>query len=280
MRAGFRSLPSWKIPRIKRRRRRIALVALALTGLYLAAPILARPAARLVGWLPPFRVQGIEISGLLYLSPEELRARIPVKAGDNLLLVRSREIEASLKKNSRVESVRIHRLPGTLAIRIQERRTFVLVNAGSLLEVDERGTILTPLQRGLIPDRPVVSGLRLPTLTQGARVTTTRLRDLLRLVSLLEAPQVGLVSDISEIVADGPNRAVLRTTRDQIPILVDPERATLAAMRAVAATLRDIRERDRRVLVVDARYRGQVVVRCAPEGAANGADAAGARGRV
>jgi hypothetical protein len=35
-------------------------------------------------------------------------------------------------------------------------------------------------------------------------------------------------------------------------------------MRALAATLRDLRARGRTAELVDARYRGQVVVRCAP----------------
>ena len=281
MRAGFRSLPSWKKPRVKRRRRRIALAILVLTGLASAAPILARPAARALGALPPFRVGGIEISGLLYLSPEEIRGEIPIKEGDNLLLVDASAVEAALRKNTRVESVRVDRYPGKVAVRVRERRTFALVNSGSLLEVDEGGTILTPLQRGLIPDRPVISGLKLPRrIAPGARVTTSRLADLLRLVALLETPEVGLVSEISEIVAEGPNRAVLRTSRDQIPIFVDPERVTKSAMRAVAATLRDVREHDRRVVAVDARYRGQVVVKCAPEGAVGGPGATDARGKA
>jgi cell division septal protein FtsQ len=280
MRAGFRSLPSWKKPRVKRRRRRIAFVVLALTGLAAAAPFLAGPTARALGALPPFRVGGIEISGLLYLSPEEIRAGIPIHEGDNLLLISASDVEAALRKNTRVESVRVDRYPGKVAVRVRERRTFALVNAGSLLEVDEGGTILTPLQRGLIPDRPVISGLRLPTVKPGARITTSRLADLLRLVALLETPEVGLLSEISEIVAEGPNRAVLRTSRDQIPIYVDPERVTKSAMRAVAATLRDVREHDRRVVAVDARYRGQVVVKCAPEGAVSGPGATDARGKA
>ena len=281
MRAGFRSLPSWKKPRVKRRRRRIALAIVVLAGLATAAPVLVRPAARALGALPPFRVQWIEVSGLLYLSPEEIRASIPVREGDNLLLLEAADIDAALRKNTRVESVRVDRYPGKLAVRVRERRTFALVNAGSLHEVDEGGTILTPLQRGLIPDRPVISGLRLPRrIAPGDRVTTSRLSDLLRLVALLEAPEVGLVSEISEIVAEGPNRAVLRTSRDQIPVLVDPERVTLSAMRAVAATLRDVREHDRRVVAVDARYRGQVVWKCAPEGALDGPRATDARGKA
>lgn len=275
MRAGYRGLPSWKQPALRRRRRRIALAALVVAAAAVALPAAARPAQRWLGSLPPFRVGTIRISGLLYLAPEEVRAAIPAKPGDNLLTLDTGAIEAALRKNARVEDARVTRSLGTLSVRIRERRTFVLVSAGSLLEMDEQGTILTPLARGLVPDRPVVSGLRLPTAAPGARVTTERLRDLLRLVALLESPDVGLVSDVSEIVSEAPNRATLRTSADQIPILVDPERVSRAALRAVAATLRDIRGRNRRVLLVDARYRGQVVVRCAPENEAAGAAASG-----
>ena len=88
---------------------------------------------------------------------------------------------------------------------------------------------------------------------------------LVLVVTLLEAPDVGLLPEISEIVTSDPRWFVLRTSRDQIPILIDPERVTPRCLKALAATLRDLRDRDRRVLVLDARYRGQVIVRCAPD---------------
>lgn len=265
MRAGYRALPSWKKPALKRRRRRIALAILLTAIAAFVGPLLAKPLARSLGSFAPFRVGTVEVSGLLYLAPEEIRSRLPVREGDNLLLVSPAAIEEALEKNTRVERVQVLRFPGKLFVRVTERRTFALVNAGSLLEVDGEGTVLTPLRRGLIPDRPVITGLKVRAVKPGARLPGQRLQDLLRLVRLLESPDVGLVSEISEIAADAPGRAVLRTSRDQIPIVVDPERVTLSAMRAVAATLRDVRERERRVLVLDARYRGQVVVRCAPE---------------
>lgn len=264
MRAGYKPRPSWRKPAQRRRRRRVLVLLLAGALLALAAPLLARPAVKALGSLAPFQVHAVELTGLLYLAPDEIRPRIPVRDGDNLLLVSPRKIEAALKKNARVEAVRVARYPGKVQVSVVERRTFVLVNANGLLEVDPNGTVLTPLRRGLIADRPVVTGLRLAPAAPGTQLPGRRVQELLRLVRLLEAPEVGLIAEISEISADTPSRVVLRTSRDQIPILVDPERVTLAAMRAVAATLRDVRERDRRVLVLDARYRGQVVVRCAP----------------
>jgi cell division septal protein FtsQ len=279
VRAGYRSLPSWKKQPLKRRRRRILLL-LAVAGIAaVALPLAARPTVRTLGSLAPFQVRSIEVTGLLYLAPEEIRSRIPARVGDNLLLVDPGKVEAALETNARVEHAQVTRVPGKLLVRVTERRTFVLVSAGTLLEVDAGGTVLTPLKRGLVADRPIVTGLKLRPAAPGTKLTGERIQDLLHLVGLLESPDVGLISEISEISSDAPGRAVLRTSRDQIPIFVDPERVNLAAMRAVAATLRDVRERDRRVLVMDARYRGQVVVRCGPDSAA-GKAAADPRGKV
>jgi hypothetical protein len=117
----------------------------------------------------------------------------------------------------------------------------------------------------------VITGLRLGSVASGEHIPSPALHDLLRLVALLEEPQVGLIADVSEIAYESRARAVLRTAQDHIPIVVDPEQASLAAMRALAATLRDVRARGRRVERVDARYHGQVVVRCAPGDEQSGA---------
>jgi len=231
----------------------------------LAAPFLAAPCARALGVIPLFRAERIEVTGLLYLSPDEVRSWIPVRERENLLLIHPGEVATALSLHPRIAGARVSRHPGRLRIDVTERRTFLLVNAGTLLEVDQSGTILSPLDRGLVADRPVLSGVPFPTVKPGARVTTARLRDILHLVEVLESPEVGLVSDVSEVVSEDPHRAILRLSRDRIPVTVDPERATVASMRALSAALRDLRERERHVLSVDARYRGQVVVRCAPE---------------
>ena len=265
MRAGYAGTPTWKLPARRRRNRRLLALALGLAVVAFAAPALLRPAARALGLVPWFRAEDVEITGLLYLSAEEVRARTPVREGQNLLLLDPGRVEEELKRHPRIADARVSRMPGRVRVAIRERRTSLLVNAGKLLEVDAAGTILSPLERGLVADRPVLSGVPFPTVQAGARVTTARLHDVLRLVSLLESPEVGLVSDVSEIVSEAPNRALLRTQNEGIPILVDPERANLSSMRALAATMRDLRDKNRHVLAVDARYRGQVVVRCAPD---------------
>ncbi|HEX5031335.1 MAG TPA: FtsQ-type POTRA domain-containing protein [Candidatus Eisenbacteria bacterium] len=265
MRAGYAGLPTYKRPARKRRNRRILLLGALLLLVTLAAPFLGAPCARALGLIPLFRAERIEVTGLLYLSPDEVRSWIPVRERENLLLIHPDEVASALALHPRIAGARVSRHPGRLRIDVTERRTFLLVNAGTLLEVDQSGTILSPLDRGLVADRPVLSGVPFPTVKPGARVTTARLRDILHLVEVLESPEVGLVSEVSEVVSEDPHRAILRLSRDRIPVTVDPERATVASMRALSAALRDLRERERHVLSVDARYRGQVVVRCAPE---------------
>ena len=274
MRAGYRGLPSWKKAPDRRRRRRAIAIATLATVAGLLLPLLVKPAARLLGAVPLFRAESIEIAGLLYLTPEEVRARIPVREGENLFAIDMVRVAESLRGHPRIEAVRVSRALGRLRVEIRERRTFLLANAGALLELDASGTILSPLARGLVADRPVLSGVPFPTVKPGARVTTARLADVLRLVALLEEPQVGLVSEISEIVSEDRNRAVLRTSRDQIPIVVDPERASRTSLRALSAALKHARSGERRVLAVDTRFREQIVVRCAPDSAETAAAAA------
>lgn len=265
MRAGCRTTARLKLPERRRRNRRI-LLSLVLLLILLAGLVRIAPrAARVLGTLPLFQAGRVEVTGLLYLSPDEVRLSIPVRSGESLFDVHPAEIVASLTRNLRIESASVTLLPAAVRVSVRERRPFVLVNAGKLLEVDSTGTILPPLAGGLIADRPVVTGLSIGARRPGTRVSATRFGDVLRVVTLLESPDVGLLPEISEIVASDPRWFVLRTSRDQIPILIDPERVTPRCLLALAATLRDLRDHDRRVLVLDARYRGQVIVRCAPD---------------
>jgi len=265
MRAGYRIQQGLHLPERKRRNRRILAGLLLLAVAAGTAPLLGRPLSRALGALPPFRVGRVEVSGCAALVPAEVAATLPVRPGDNLLLVDAKKVHDAVRRNARVESATVSRSPGTLHVRIVERRTHVLVSAGTLLEIDSTGCILPPLPRGVVPDRPVVTGLRLPTRKPGAHVASARLHDVLRLVSNMEAPDVGLLEEISEIAVVDARSATLRTARDQIPMLVDPARATPSQLRALAVALRDVRNRNRPVQAMDARFRGQVVIRCAPD---------------
>ena len=265
MRAGYRTAALLRLPERRRRNRRIFAVAMLLLLGGWGLTRLAAPARRALGSMPMFQAGRVEVTGLFYLPSDEVRSAIAVRQGESLFEVRPSEIIRSLKRNPRIESASVQLLPAEIRVAVRERKPFVLLSAGMLFEVDSTGIILPPIARGWIADRPVVTGLQVPTRTPGERIATPRFLDVLRVVVQLEDPDVDLLPEISEIVASDPRWLVLRTSRDQIPILIDPEQSTPRCLRALAATLRDLRARDRKILGIDARFRGQVVVRCAPD---------------
>jgi len=266
MRVGTRTTSLARKSQHRRSSRRILLAALLILSAIWWLPRLGVPLSRLLGRAPLFQAERVEVTGLLYLSRQEVRSAIPVRDGQSLFTVRPAEIVRSLEKNPRIENATVTFAASTVRVSVRERRPFVLLHVGSLVEVDSGGTILQPLARGLIADRPVVEGLSVSTRRPGSRIQSARFAEVRELVLALESPEIGLLSEISEIIATDPRWLVLRTSRDQIPILIDPERVTPRCLKALAVTLRDLREHDRHVLAVDARYRGQVIVRCAPEG--------------
>ena len=265
MRVGTRTVQQFRLSQRRRSKRRILVVAVLILAAAFWLPRLGAPLSRLLGRTPLFQAERVEVTGLLYLSRQEIRSAIPVKDGQSLFTVRPAEIVRSLERNPRIENASVTFAASTVRVNVRERRPFVLLHVGALVEVDSAGTILQPLARGLIADRPVVEGLSLSSRRPGSRIQSPRFAEIRDLVIALESPDIGLLPEISEIIATDPRWLVLRTSRDQIPILIDPERITSRCLKALAVTLRDLREHDRRVLAVDARYRGQVIVRCAPE---------------
>ena len=265
MRAGTRALSSLRRPERRRRNRRVLALAVLLLLAASALPRLWAPLTGVLGRLPLFQAGRVVVTGLLYLSREEVRAEIPVEEGESLFKIRPEAIVRALEKNPRIENASVSLGPSEVRVRVRERRPFLLLHVGPLVEVDASGIILQPIARGLIADRPVVTGLAVPARSPGTRVKSARFQAVCDLVTQLEAPEIGLLAEISEIVAGDPRWLVLRTSRDQIPILIDPDRTTPRGLKALAVTLRDLRENGRSVLAVDARYSGQVIVRCAPE---------------
>lgn len=111
MRAGYRSAQRLRAPARRRLHRRILAAAALLAFLAAAAPRLGGPAARWLGALPPFQVRHIDVSGCVALSPDDVRASLPVSIGDNLLQVDPRRLEEAARRNPRVGDARVSRSP-------------------------------------------------------------------------------------------------------------------------------------------------------------------------
>jgi cell division protein FtsQ len=241
-----------------RRRRRIAAAALLTlaSGGAAAFPIWGPGVLREVPWFAAVRV---EVAGTRLLAPHDVVALSGVRIGDNVWTA-PEAWEAALREHPVLEAAEVERkLPGTLRIRVREKRPVALVRAGTLRPATAAGEVL-PVDPARAPmDLPVLAGALADTATQ---VTDPAQLALLAEAGRLAALDPALLARVSELrVEGGDMRLVLAAPRADIvlPAGADDERLT-----QVRAVLRDVEPRmaDRGGRAeVDARFADQVVVR-------------------
>ena len=96
MRAGCRATTRLRLPERRRRNRRVLAAVLLLSLAAWGLTRLAGPASRTLGTMPLFQAGRVEVTGLHYLSRDEVRSAIAVRDGESLFRVRPAEIERTL----------------------------------------------------------------------------------------------------------------------------------------------------------------------------------------
>jgi cell division septal protein FtsQ len=247
------------------RRGRVAAAAALVLGAAGAAafPLWGPPVLREVPWFAAVR---IEVAGTRLLAPDEAVALSGVRIGDNVWTEPDAWV-AALKAHPVVEDAAVERrLPGTLRIRIREKRPVALVRAGTLRPATAAGEVLPvdPVRAPL--DLPVLAGALPDTAT---RVADAAMRTLLAEAGRLAALDPALLARVSELHPDaGGARLVLSAPRADVVLPAGAEDVRLTYVRAVLADLEprmaDLPGRAR----VDARFADQVVVRLPARGPA------------
>ena len=233
-------------------KRRIAAVGLAAAAGVLSpmwGPALMRT-------VPAFTVSAIEVEGSRFVAPEDVRVLADIPAGASVWDDHS-QAEMRLQGHPLVEEVRIRRAGfDRLAIHVREVQPIALVPAPMLEPVDARGSImpLNPAEHAL--DLPILLRARV----EKGRVSDEGSRRVLSVLERLEALSPGFVHRVSEARSaegDAIELVLLEGShvgRILLPI-EDAERAFLRAEDAISeCTGRG------RVLAVDGRFRGQIVV--------------------
>lgn len=223
-------------------------------ALGLGAPLWAPP---LLGTLPVFRVERVEVSGNAFVARGDL-LRLAAIGPEASVWDDGSAWEARVRSHVLVREARVRRVGMRgIEIRVTEVQPLALVMDGTLVPVDEEGRVL--------PLDPAVWSLNLPVLSgdlgvEDGRLSDAGARDALRALAALKEYDDTFFGQISELwpldaesvaielIESGRTGRVLLPTADAVSGLRRVELALGHAPEAVVA-------------IADARFDGQVVLR-------------------
>ena len=106
-----------------------------------------------------FAIDQISVSGIKYLTVEEVRAQVEDLKGINTFKILTEEYETKLGNLPYVREARIYRsLPSEIHVEIMESDLLAFINTGnSLVAVDVEGNIVAPPRKGNVYDLPLIS---------------------------------------------------------------------------------------------------------------------------
>lgn len=236
----------------RRTRRRLYVVAFAaLVGA--GSPLWGPPLLRS---LPAFRVERVEVVGTRHVPPDEVvrRADLAPRAS---VWDDPEKWTLRVEEHPLVRDVRVRRLGWSrLEFEVEEVEPVALVPTPTLRPVDERGRLLPLDAARQSLDLPVLPG---PVEVDSGRIRGERVEDALAAVVALRRYDPGFVAQVSDLRVL-PRRALEVRMVEAAPA----DRILLPASRLVPALRRvevALGERGGSVGTVDARYRGQVVLR-------------------
>lgn len=142
-----------------------------------------------------FTVEAIKVSGVQYLSQEEILSLIFIKEGTPLFQVSEEEVTRMILKNPYVRAVSVSRaLPATLLIDVQERQPVFYLVDRRIYMVDETGIILLKKPRMPLLKLPIVTGLSVPQMLKD-RTPVYNTLNLLKKINEVDPALLGVISE-------------------------------------------------------------------------------------
>jgi hypothetical protein len=242
-------------------RGRQLILVLSLVVALGALAFLATATADLVVDSNLLDVRGVRVRGNVYVADESIIDRLGVMEGLSLLDVDPELLADEISSHPRLRNVRVRRgLDRWIQVEVEEREPVALIEAGMMVEVDAEGFVLPPVERGELPDLPILTGVgaRLPS--PGTRLESPELALALQSLVDLHRSAPGFVAMVSEIdLARSPIYRIHLLGWPQV--LVAHQRSlTPAKLAGVRSVLEDLERRGRRNVEVDLRFEGQLVV--------------------
>jgi cell division septal protein FtsQ len=206
-------------------------------------------------------ISHVRIEGLRYLDADRVAECAELRRGDDLFRVDLAGARQRLLLDSRIASANLGRcFARGVRIRVRERVPALLVQHGSLWEIDSTGVLLQPLGRGVVADVPLLVGPSLEGVPAGTQVSNPQVARGLAWTHALSERALQLGGQVSELDVSHPDETgvtLLDGTRVVGPAW-PPSMRRLSALRVVLA---DLKQKGTAAEEIDVRFENQVIVR-------------------
>lgn len=207
-----------------------------------------------------FRLNAVSLKGNRYLLDSQVLRIAGVEKGTCGLRYDTEKIESRLEKHPRIKSAAVKKLLWKkLYIKVEERTPFALVDAQKLLEMDESGAVFEPVDPAVLPDLPVITGLRGKRIRPGDTLKGEQVGQAIALLQRLRDPEVNLYAQISELNLRKDGSIVLVAVESGVPVILGSEDVSKRKLQALRVAMADMQQRGLLPASVDLRFKGQVV---------------------
>lgn len=267
--SAYQGRALWSAPRPRRRGIKPGWILLGVLAVGLLAYAGRDRLARTAPYRILFVVPRVSVEGCVYLGEAEVRRAAGLARPTDFLRVDLKRARGRLAKAPRVESATIERaFPRRIVIRVVERRPVAIVRGGRLFETDARGVILPPLVSGVLPDVPIISGVRVADARPGKVITDGDFARALRHLAALSRPEVGLAVPVSQVDVTDADRTVVTLAEGGVDVVLPREPPMLRTLSALRVVLADLQTRGQSASTIDLTSDQVIAVRPVPAAAA------------
>ncbi len=193
-----------------------------------------------------FKLSDILISGNERLKEEEVTASAGLKTDINIFAVDMVSVRQKLLDNPWVETAEVvRRLPGSIDIRVTERKPRALVNLDVLYLVDDMGRVFKRWVRGDPVLSPVITGISRESYIQSPSAVETVLCDAIDLANRYTASGLDRIAPLQEIYREEDDGFSLMIGKDPAYVKFGkgPYKTKLTRLAALISRLSSERKR-------------------------------------
>lgn len=212
-----------------------------------------------------FVLQAVKIQGNRFVSKEEIFELAEVDFHQDLVKLKTDEIERRIRSHGLIEEVSVSRFfPSTLKIRVKERSLLAVISGSAISAVDVKGMILTQFPPEAVYDLPVITGFRFRTNSNGDREPEEpeRVHQAVAFLNLLRSMDLVIYHELSELHYSASNGFVLFLKYNNLPVILGTENL-VEKLHYLSIIYYRLMEKNELATakVIDLRFKDQVIVR-------------------